>query len=91
MAAGATIIPVAIDAEDLGQAIHTVVLFPGAVPAGVVAAQQLAAKLRAGGLNAYFDQRKFGRVHPEVISEPYLVRSRGSGGLSGWLGRLTAS
>ncbi|EFN56441.1 expressed protein [Chlorella variabilis] len=77
MAPGATIIPVAIDAEDLGQAIHTVALFPGAVPAGVVAAQQLAAKLRAGGLNAHFDQRKFGRVHPEVISEPYLADSTG--------------
>ena len=76
--AGATIIPVAIDSEDLGQTIHTVALFPGTVPAGVVAAQQLAAKLRAGGLNVYFDQRKFGRVHAEVIAEPYLVRWRGT-------------
>ena len=67
----------AIEPDDTGQSIHTVALFPGSVAAGVVAAQQLAAKLRAGGLNAYFDQRKFGRVHAEVVADPYLVRCGG--------------
>ncbi|KAI3426422.1 hypothetical protein D9Q98_008791 [Chlorella vulgaris] len=77
MAPGATIIPVAIDSEDLAQTVHTVALFPESVAGGVAAAQQLAVKLRAGGLNAYFDQRKFGRVHPEVVAEPYLADSTG--------------
>ena len=76
-AAGSTIIPVAIEPDDTGQSIHTVALFPGSVAAGTVAAQQLAAKLRAGGLNAYFDQRKFRRVHAEVVADPYLVRCGG--------------
>jgi hypothetical protein len=85
--AGATIIPVAIGPEDLGQAVHTVALFPGTVQAGMAAAQQLAAKLRAGGLNAFFDQRKFGRVHPEVVAEPYLVSPPvgALGALARWL------
>jgi hypothetical protein len=82
--AGATIIPVAIDSEDLAQTVHTVALFPESVAGGVAAAQQLAVKLRAGGLNAYFDQRKFGRVHPEVVAEPYLVSRSWCG--AGWLG-----
>jgi hypothetical protein len=62
---------------DTGQAIHTVAVFPGAVAAGVAAARQLAATLRGGQLGAYFPQRTFGRVHPEVISEPYLADSTG--------------
>ena len=78
-AAGATILPVAIEHEDLGQTVHTVALFPGDVPAGVRAARALAAKLRAGGLNAHFDVKRFGRVHPEVIAEPYLVSRRAGG------------
>ncbi|EFN52451.1 hypothetical protein CHLNCDRAFT_138760 [Chlorella variabilis] len=77
MAPGSTIIPVAIEPDDTGQSIHTVALFPGSVAAGTVAAQQLAAKLRAGGLNAYFDQRKFRRVHAEVVADPYLADSTG--------------
>jgi hypothetical protein len=68
---------VAIEPMDTGQAIHTVAVFPGAVAAGVAAARQLAATLRGGQLGAYFPQRTFGRVHPEVISEPYLVRRGG--------------
>lgn len=82
--AGAAIIPVAIDSEDLAQTVHTVAPFPESVAGGVAAAQQLAVKLRAGGLNAFFDQRKFGRVHPEVVAEPYLVsRSWCAGWLAG--------
>ena len=76
---GATILPVAIEHEDLGQTVHAVALFPGDVPAGVRAAEALAAKLRAGGLNAHFDVKRFGRVHPEVIAEPYLVRRQAGG------------
>ena len=76
---GATILPVAIEHNDLGQTVHAVALFPGDVPAGVRAAQALAAKLRAGGLNAHFDVKRFGRVHPEVIAEPYLVSRRAGG------------
>ena len=53
--------------------MHTVALFPGDVDSGVRAAQALAAKLRGSGLSAHFDMRRFGRVHPEVIAEPYLV------------------
>jgi hypothetical protein len=68
---------VAIAPSDTGQAVHTVALFTTTIKAGMVSAQQLAVKLRATGLDAAFDQRVFGRVHAEVVSDPYLV--------SGWV------
>ncbi|KAI3423708.1 hypothetical protein D9Q98_010682, partial [Chlorella vulgaris] len=77
MAPGATIIPVAIAPSDTGQAVHTVALFTTTIKAGMVSAQQLAVKLRATGLDAAFDQRVFGRVHAEVVSDPYLADSTG--------------
>jgi len=78
---GATILPVAIGPMDTGQVVHTVALFPGRVPAGTAAAMALAAKLRGGQLGRLFDERRFGKVHLEVLSAPYLV----SGWLSQWL------
>ncbi len=72
--AEATFLPVAIGPEDTGQVVHTIALFPGSVREGVAAAQALAQKLRSGAFIPTFDQRRFGRVHLEVCSAPFLVR-----------------
>ncbi|KAL4419113.1 hypothetical protein ABPG77_004434 [Micractinium sp. CCAP 211/92] len=77
LAPKATFLPVAIGPEDTGQVVHTIALFPGSVQEGVAAAQALAQKLRSGAFIPTFDQRRFGRVHLEVCSAPFLADSTG--------------
>jgi hypothetical protein len=65
--------PVGIGGEDLAQAVHAVALFAGPIAKGMAAAQQLQEKLRAGSLAPYLDPKRFGKVHLETLSAPYLV------------------
>lgn len=76
LCAGATVIPVAIGPEDTGQVVQTVAVFSGRLAQGLAAAQSLAARLRAGSLNAVLDERRFGRVHIEALSQPFLVSAQ---------------
>jgi len=72
--AEATILPVALEDEDTGQAVYTVALFPGDVQKGMAAAKRLQNQLQQRtALTAGFDQRTFGRVHLESVSAPFLV------------------
>lgn len=73
LCAGATMIPLAIGPQDTGQVVQTVAIFPGRFSPGLDAAQALAARLRAGNLNTVFDERRFGRTHVEVLSQPFLA------------------
>ncbi|KAL4428302.1 hypothetical protein ABPG75_002391 [Micractinium tetrahymenae] len=81
----ASIIPVAIGPMDTGQVVQTVAVFPGSLADGLAAAQALSTRLRAGNLNAVLDERRFGRVHPEAVSQPFLADSSGNllAGLAG--------
>jgi hypothetical protein len=74
--------PVGIGGEDLAQAVHAVALFAGPIAKGMAAAQQLQEKLRAGSLAPYLDPKKFGKVHLETLSAPYLVSDRSCRGLA---------
>ncbi|KAL4423036.1 hypothetical protein ABPG77_002070 [Micractinium sp. CCAP 211/92] len=77
VAPGATFIPLAIGPQDTGQVVQTMAIFPGRFSPSLDAAQALAAKLRAGNLNTVFDERRFGRTHVEVLSQPFLADGSG--------------